>query len=53
VPQDETGRRPDLSDLDSFAGVDELGAEGYEDSDDREAVQIRQVRPPTCIILRR
>jgi dihydrofolate synthase/folylpolyglutamate synthase len=36
VPQDETGRRPDLSDLDSFAGVDELGAEGYEDSDDHD-----------------
>ena len=29
MPQDETGRKPDLSDLDSFAGVDELGAEGY------------------------
>ncbi|WP_284742068.1 bifunctional tetrahydrofolate synthase/dihydrofolate synthase [Amycolatopsis sp. RTGN1] len=36
MPQDETGRRPDLSDLDSFAGVDELGAEGYEDSDDHD-----------------
>jgi dihydrofolate synthase/folylpolyglutamate synthase len=36
VPQDETGRRPDLSDLDSFAGVDELGAEGYDDSDDTD-----------------
>jgi dihydrofolate synthase/folylpolyglutamate synthase len=36
VPQDETGRRPDLSDLDSFAGVDELGAQGYEDSDDHD-----------------
>lgn len=36
MPQDETGRKPDLSDLDSFAGVDELGAEGYEDSDDHD-----------------
>ncbi|MEV6916309.1 folylpolyglutamate synthase/dihydrofolate synthase family protein [Amycolatopsis sp. NPDC051106] len=36
MPQDETGRRPDLSDLDSFAGVDELDAEGYEDSDDHD-----------------
>jgi dihydrofolate synthase/folylpolyglutamate synthase len=36
VPQDETGRRPDLSDLDSFAGVDELGAQGYEDDDDTD-----------------
>ena len=36
MPQDETGRRPDLSDLDSFAGVDELGAQGYEDSDDHD-----------------
>ena len=36
MPQDETGRRPDLSDLDSFAGVDELGAEAYEESDDRD-----------------
>jgi dihydrofolate synthase/folylpolyglutamate synthase len=36
VPQDETGRRPDLSDLDSFAGVDELGSSGYEESDDHD-----------------
>jgi dihydrofolate synthase/folylpolyglutamate synthase len=36
VPQDETGRRPDLSDLDSFAGVDELDAQGYEDDDDTD-----------------
>ncbi|MEU5262860.1 folylpolyglutamate synthase/dihydrofolate synthase family protein [Amycolatopsis sp. NPDC021455] len=36
MPQDETGRRPDLSDLDSFAGVDELGAPGYEESDDHD-----------------
>ncbi|WP_439382286.1 bifunctional tetrahydrofolate synthase/dihydrofolate synthase [Amycolatopsis lexingtonensis] len=36
MPQDETGRKPDLSDLDSFAGVDELGAQGYEDSDDHD-----------------
>jgi dihydrofolate synthase/folylpolyglutamate synthase len=36
VPQDETGRGPDLSDLDSFAGVDELGASGYEESDDHD-----------------
>jgi dihydrofolate synthase/folylpolyglutamate synthase len=36
VPQDETGRRPDLSDLDSFAGVDELGTSGYEESDDHD-----------------
>lgn len=36
MPQDETGRRPDLSDLDSFAGVDELGAQGYEDDDDTD-----------------
>ncbi|WP_370966289.1 folylpolyglutamate synthase/dihydrofolate synthase family protein [Amycolatopsis sp. cg9] len=36
MPQDETGRKPDLSDLDSFAGVDELGAGGYEDSDDHD-----------------
>ncbi|WP_103343415.1 bifunctional tetrahydrofolate synthase/dihydrofolate synthase [Amycolatopsis sp. CA-126428] len=34
MPQDETGRKPDLSDLDSFAGVDELGTSGYEESDD-------------------
>ncbi|MFB9686941.1 bifunctional tetrahydrofolate synthase/dihydrofolate synthase [Amycolatopsis plumensis] len=36
MPQDETGRRPDLSDLDSFAGVDELGTSGYEASDDHD-----------------
>ncbi|MEV7094103.1 folylpolyglutamate synthase/dihydrofolate synthase family protein [Amycolatopsis sp. NPDC051045] len=36
MPQDETGRRPDLSDLDSFAGVDELGTSGYEESDDHD-----------------
>ncbi|HEY3471194.1 MAG TPA: folylpolyglutamate synthase/dihydrofolate synthase family protein [Amycolatopsis sp.] len=36
MPQDETGRKPDLSDLDSFAGVDELGTSGYEDSDDHD-----------------
>jgi len=36
VPQDETGRKPDLSDLDSFAGVDELGTSGYEESDDHD-----------------
>ncbi|MEV4146369.1 folylpolyglutamate synthase/dihydrofolate synthase family protein [Amycolatopsis sp. NPDC049691] len=36
MPQDETGRKPDLSDLDSFAGVDELGASGYEESDDHD-----------------
>ncbi|WP_086849921.1 bifunctional tetrahydrofolate synthase/dihydrofolate synthase [Amycolatopsis kentuckyensis] len=38
MPQDETGRRPDLSDLDSFAGVDELGTSGYEESDDHDPV---------------
>ena len=36
MPQDETGRKPDLSDLDSFAGVDELGTSGYEESDDHD-----------------
>ncbi|GAB3159104.1 bifunctional tetrahydrofolate synthase/dihydrofolate synthase [Amycolatopsis sp. NPDC004378] len=36
MPQDETGREPDLSDLDSFAGVDELGTSGYEESDDHD-----------------
>jgi len=37
VPQDEAGKaKPDLSDLDSFAGVDELGATAYEDSDDAD-----------------
>ncbi|RSM38302.1 bifunctional folylpolyglutamate synthase/dihydrofolate synthase [Amycolatopsis balhimycina DSM 5908] len=36
MPQDETGRRPDLSDLDSFAGVDELESSGYEESDDHD-----------------
>ncbi|MEQ0560838.1 folylpolyglutamate synthase/dihydrofolate synthase family protein [Amycolatopsis sp. NEAU-NG30] len=36
MPQDETGRRPDLSDLDSFAGVDELGTSGYDESDDHD-----------------
>ena len=37
MPQDEAGKaKPDLSDLDSFAGVDELGSTAYEDSDDRD-----------------
>jgi dihydrofolate synthase/folylpolyglutamate synthase len=37
VPQDEAGKaKPDLSDLDSFAGVDELGSTAYEDSDDHD-----------------
>src|SRR5205814_9384007 len=36
VPQDETGRKPDLSDLDSFAGVDELGVTAHDDTDDRD-----------------
>ena len=37
MPQDEAGKaKPDLSDLDSFAGVDELGSTAYEDSDDHD-----------------
>ncbi len=37
MPQDEAGKaKPDLSDLDSFAGVDELGDTAYEDSDDHD-----------------
>ena len=36
MPQDETGRKPDLSDLDSFAGVDELGVTAHDDTDDRD-----------------
>ncbi len=37
MPQDDAEKaKPDLSDLDSFAGVDELGETAYEDSDDHD-----------------